>query len=73
MTNDIIKRLEGSMKYDAINGSHEDRLILSLQIGDAIKELKRLAKRDSILSNLEAAGVDNWSGYEDAMSEVSDD
>jgi len=28
-----------------------------------IKEIKRLKKRDDRLSELEAAGVDNWEGY----------
>lgn len=28
---------------------------------------KELEKRDAILSKLEAAGVDNWAGYDDAL------
>lgn len=30
-------------------------------------EIKRLDKREMKLDALEAAGVDNWCGYEDAM------
>lgn len=61
---DIIKRLEASMRYDVINGDQSERAILGLQISEAISELKRLSQRDAILSKLEAAGVDNWEGYE---------
>ena len=33
-------------------------------------EYDELNKRDEILSSLEAYGVDNWEGYEMAMSDV---
>ena len=66
-TSDIIKRLEGSLKYDAINGSEESRAIFESQVQEAIKVLKYLAGRDAVLSKLEAAGVDNWEGYDDAI------
>ena len=69
---DIIKRLEYSLKYDAINGSEESRAIFESQIQEAIKVLKYLAGRDAVLSKLEAAGVDNWEGYEEALSEMPD-
>ncbi|MGD6739702.1 lambda-exonuclease family protein [Photobacterium leiognathi subsp. mandapamensis] len=36
-------------------------------------EANYLRKRDAILSALEAAGVDNWSGYDDAMAELHSD
>lgn len=31
-----------------------------------VREYQRLLKRDEWLECLEAAGVDNWSGYDDA-------
>ena len=65
---DIINRLEGSLKYDAINGSEESRAIFEYQVIEAIKVLKYLAGRDAVLSKLEAAGVDNWEGYDDAIN-----
>ena len=64
---DIINRLEGSLKYDAINGSEDSRAIFESQVQEAIKVLKYLAGRDAVLSKLEAAGVDNWEGYDDAI------
>lgn len=64
---DIIKKLEASMRYDVINGDKSERAILSLQINEAIKKLKYLSGRDAVLSRLEAAGVDNWEGYDDAI------
>ena len=72
MTDYIIKKLEASLGYDVLNGSSEEKIILGMQIRDAIRELKRLKKRDDILSRLEAAGVDNWEGYEIAMEEISE-
>ena len=36
-------------------------------------EANYLRKRDAVLSALEAAGVDNWSGYDDAMAELNSD
>lgn len=32
-------------------------------------QLKDLIERSKILSNLEAYGVDNWDGYEEAVNE----
>lgn len=55
-TRDIINRLEASIKYDVVNGDCEERAIFETQVKEAIKELKRLEKRDDILSCLEAAG-----------------
>ena len=72
MANDIIKRLEGSLKYDAINGSEESRAIFESQVQEAIKVLKYLAGREAVLSKLEAAGVDNWEGYDDALNGPDD-
>ena len=69
---DIIKRLEGSLKYDAINGSEESRAIFESQVIEATKVLKYLAGRDAVLSKLEAAGVDNWEGYDDALNGPDD-
>ena len=66
---DIINRLEGSLKYDAINGSEESRAIFEGQVKEAVKELYRLAGRDTILSRLEDAGVKDWSEYDDAAYE----
>jgi len=68
-TRDIIKRLEGSLKYNAINGSEESRAIFESQVQEAVKELFRLAGRDAILSRLEDAGVKDWSEYDDAVYE----
>jgi hypothetical protein len=34
------------------------------------KEYDRLLRADDKLGALEAAGVDNWSGYADAMREI---
>ena len=59
--NNIIKGLEGSLKDDSLS-------ILEEQINEAIKVLKYLAGRDAVLSKLEAAGVDNWEGYDDAIN-----
>lgn len=70
MTGDIIKRLEASIKYDVVNGNHEERAIFETQVKEAIRELKRLKERDDILSSLEAAGVDNWEGYCEAMEGI---
>ena len=72
ITRDIINRLEGSLKYDAINGSEESRAIFESQVQEAIKVLKYLAGRDAVLSKLEAAGVDNWEGYDDALNGPDD-
>lgn len=36
-------------------------------------EANYLRKRDAVLSALEAAGVDNWSGYDDAMAALNSD
>lgn len=36
-------------------------------------EVKYLRKRDNTLSALEAAGVDNWAGYDDAIAELYSD
>ena len=69
---DIINGLEGSLKYDAINGSEESRAIFEYQVIEAIKVLKYLAGRDAVLSKLEAAGVDNWEGYDDALNGPDD-
>jgi hypothetical protein len=44
------------------NHEQEQRIIVLL---NSNKELK---KSDDILTALESAGVDNWEGYEDAMS-----
>ena len=66
-TSDIIKRLEYSLRYDAINGGDESRAIFESQVQEAIKVLKYLSGRDAVLSKLEAAGVDNWEGYDDAI------
>ena len=71
-TRDIINRLEGSLKYDAINGGEDSRAILEMQIDEAIKVLKYLSGRDAVLSKLEAAGVDNWEGYDDALNGPDD-
>ncbi|WP_146145911.1 hypothetical protein [Photobacterium kishitanii] len=35
------------------------------------KEANYLRKRDAILTALENAGVDNWSGYENAVSNIT--
>ena len=59
--NNIIKGLEGSLKDDSLS-------ILEEQINEAIKVLKYLSGRDAVLSKLEAAGVDNWEGYDDAIN-----
>lgn len=37
------------------------------------KEISRLRMRDSFLSRLEAAGVDNWDGYDYAVSGEDDE
>ena len=69
---DIIKRLEYSLAYDAINGGDDSRAIFESQVKEAIKVLKYLAGRDAVLSKLEAAGVDNWEGYDDALNGPDD-
>lgn len=39
-----------------------------------VEEYKRLKQRDEFLRLLEAAGVDNWEGYSQAIeSEIGDD
>jgi len=38
-----------------------------------LQELNRLHMRDARLSKLEAAGVDNWEGYDEATKIVIDD
>jgi hypothetical protein len=35
-----------------------------------VKRFNYLIKRDLKLSALESGGVDNWSGYDDAMAEL---
>ena len=64
----IINRLEVSLKYDAINGGDDSRAIFERQVEEAVKVLKYLSGRDAVLSKLEAAGVDNWEGYDDALN-----
>ena len=64
---DIINLLEGSLAYDTINGGDDSRAIFERQVKEAVKVLKYLAGRDAVLSKLEAAGVDNWEGYDDAI------
>ena len=36
------------------------------------KEYKRLLEDSKLLAALEAAGVDNWDGYEDALEYMED-
>lgn len=36
------------------------------------EEFDRLSKADATLSALEAAGVDNWEGYSEAMQSLAD-
>jgi len=36
-------------------------------------EMKRLMKRDAVLTALEAWGVDNWIGYDDALAQLNED
>ena len=48
-----------------IKGSSDEQLINKLEI---IKgKFERLENRERFLCALEAAGVDNWDGYEEAM------
>lgn len=54
-------------EHCAIRIPAEDEVIVSK------KELLRLKMRDSFLSRLEAAGVDNWDGYSYAVSGEGDD
>ena len=37
------------------------------------KEYQSLLSRDRLLSNLEAAGVDNWDGYSDCVEDEEED
>lgn len=46
MKEDIIKRLEASMRFDVINGDESERAILSLQINEAIEMLKVISKSE---------------------------
>lgn len=43
----------------------------TLMVQMTAKEANYLRKRDAVLSVLEAAGIDNWFGYENAMSNIS--
>lgn len=64
---------------------HRDRLIqvtidrdaeildLQANLNGALTELENLRARDAFLSRLEAAGVDNWSGYDTATGSDDDD
>jgi hypothetical protein len=42
-------------------------------ISIAVREYKYLLNRDDKLAALESGGVDNWSGYDDAMQELYQD
>ncbi|WP_407330592.1 YqaJ viral recombinase family protein [Enterovibrio sp. 27052020O] len=41
-------------------------------ISISMREYRQLQARDAKLAALEAGGVDNWSGYDDAMSQLTD-
>ena len=46
---DIVKRLQGSLKYDAFNGSYNERAICISQVEEAITLIDSLrAERDEI-------------------------
>ena len=46
---DIVKRLQGSLKYDAFNGSYNERAICISQVEEAISLIDQLrAERDEI-------------------------
>lgn len=40
----IEDRLETALRYDVLNGSRDERLILACQIDEAIEELRRLRR-----------------------------
>jgi predicted RNase H-like nuclease (RuvC/YqgF family) len=59
---EMVKVNEESMKYFAEKWEEEKIENEILQ-----KQIEKLKKRDEWLSCLEAAGVDNWEGYNDAI------
>lgn len=59
---EMVKVNEDSMKYYAEQWEEEKEKNKVL-----LERVKRLERRDEILSALEAGGVDNWVGYDDAF------
>jgi hypothetical protein len=57
--------LEAEIKF-----LHRDNSVKAEIIGNLMLENKELSKRDRLLSNLEAAGVDNWEGFSDCVDET---
>lgn len=60
--------LESAVLAQHIEAS-EIKAVLMVQM--TAKEANYLRKRDAILTALENAGVDNWSGYNDAISNIT--
>ena len=55
--NDIVKRLQGSLKYDAFNGSYNERAICISQVEEAISLIDSLrAELDEIREAWEPIG-----------------
>ena len=67
-----INELYKNYKVDEIENLKEERKGHIDFIGQLETEIEGLKKSDNILTALEAAGVDNWEGYDEAMTILED-
>jgi len=57
---------------DALRASQQDVQELKMALAGCASENRALHKRDAKLSALEAAGVDCWEGFDDAMTPTTE-
>lgn len=62
-----IRRFDGMMASEVMDDPED--FLLDWLI-DAIEAVRMLMKRDKLLTALEAAGVDNWEGYDLAIESI---
>lgn len=80
--NELLKKIDelnkqlDVLQHQVTSLKKENELLeekVNLKLPSDAQEIKHLVERDLILKKLEAYGVDNWCGYEDAMSLVFKD
>lgn len=62
---------EGAKPASQLQPSTKQQLDAGM-VSIAMREYRHLQARDAMLSALEAAGVDNWQGYDEAMATLTD-
>lgn len=73
-TEEMVKVNEAAMAYYLDKSMNLEKMVKSLTSKNESLAYKvtELSKRDDFLLALEGAGVDNWSGYEDAMDSLNE-